>query len=311
MPRDGSGNYALPAGNPVVTGTVISSSGWANPTLADIAAALTQSLSRDGQTTPTNNLPMGNFRHLNCSDGQNRNEYATLGQVQDQKTLTLSNVTGTDIITATVTPGFPAYAAGQFFTGIAAGPNTTTAVTLNINGLGAKSVTKYGSAALAVGDIISAFVVFYDGTRFQLLNPNPLNPPAGNQTINGNSGVSGNASVGGTLTVGSAGAFTGAVSAANFTATSDETLKTDWRPLPPDFIDRLAGIRRYGTFAFLKTGVRHAGVGAQSLQGLLPEAVVEGLDGTLSVAYGNAALVACIEMARELVRLRALLEPVK
>lgn len=47
MPRDGSGNYTLPAGNPVVPGTLIEAS-WANPTLEDIAIALTNSLSRNG-----------------------------------------------------------------------------------------------------------------------------------------------------------------------------------------------------------------------------------------------------------------------
>lgn len=50
MPRDISGNYTLPAGNPVVTGTTISST-WANSTLSDIAAALTASLSIDGSVT--------------------------------------------------------------------------------------------------------------------------------------------------------------------------------------------------------------------------------------------------------------------
>lgn len=48
MPRDGSGNYTLPAGNPVVTGTTIDTS-WANPTMADIAAELQDSLSRSGK----------------------------------------------------------------------------------------------------------------------------------------------------------------------------------------------------------------------------------------------------------------------
>jgi len=48
MPRDSSGNYTLPAGNPVVTGTVITSS-WANPTMSDLAAEMTNSLSRNGQ----------------------------------------------------------------------------------------------------------------------------------------------------------------------------------------------------------------------------------------------------------------------
>ncbi len=48
MPRDPSGNYSLPAGNPVVTGTTIDAA-WANTTLNDIAAELTASLSRDGE----------------------------------------------------------------------------------------------------------------------------------------------------------------------------------------------------------------------------------------------------------------------
>ena len=47
MPRDGSGNYTLPAGNPVVSGTIIDVT-WANPTMSDVAAAITDSLSRTG-----------------------------------------------------------------------------------------------------------------------------------------------------------------------------------------------------------------------------------------------------------------------
>jgi hypothetical protein len=47
MPRNGSGNYTLPAGNPVVSNTLITSS-WANNTLNDIAAEITNSLARNG-----------------------------------------------------------------------------------------------------------------------------------------------------------------------------------------------------------------------------------------------------------------------
>jgi len=47
MPRDGGGTYTLPAGNPVIPGTIIETT-WANPTMNDIAAALTDSLSRTG-----------------------------------------------------------------------------------------------------------------------------------------------------------------------------------------------------------------------------------------------------------------------
>ena len=47
MPRDGSGNYTLPAGNPVVTGTTIDSS-WANDAMDDISTELEDSLSWSG-----------------------------------------------------------------------------------------------------------------------------------------------------------------------------------------------------------------------------------------------------------------------
>lgn len=47
MPRNSNGTYSLPTGNPVVTGTTISST-WANTTLTDIGNALTDSLSRSG-----------------------------------------------------------------------------------------------------------------------------------------------------------------------------------------------------------------------------------------------------------------------
>lgn len=52
MPRDGSGNYTLPTGNPVVTNTLIEAS-WANPTMSDIAAQLNNVLTRDGVLGPT------------------------------------------------------------------------------------------------------------------------------------------------------------------------------------------------------------------------------------------------------------------
>ena len=48
MPRDAGGNYTLPAGNPVVAGTIIRPS-WANPTMSDLGVEMTDSLSRSGK----------------------------------------------------------------------------------------------------------------------------------------------------------------------------------------------------------------------------------------------------------------------
>lgn len=46
--RNSSGTYTLPAGNPVVTGTIIASQ-WANLTMSDIATELSNSLDRQGR----------------------------------------------------------------------------------------------------------------------------------------------------------------------------------------------------------------------------------------------------------------------
>lgn len=55
MPRNASGTYTLPSGNPVVTGTLIEST-WANGTLGDLADAMTDSLARNGEGGMTASL---------------------------------------------------------------------------------------------------------------------------------------------------------------------------------------------------------------------------------------------------------------
>ena len=67
MSRNGSGVYSLPAGNPVVTGTTIASS-WANNTMNDLAAALTDSVAADGQTPMTGNLDLNTNKIVNLAD---------------------------------------------------------------------------------------------------------------------------------------------------------------------------------------------------------------------------------------------------
>lgn len=80
MPFDGNGHYSLPAGNPVVTGTVINST-TTNNTLADIAAALSTTLTKDGQSTPTGNLPLGGFKITGAGAGTSPADYTTLAQM--------------------------------------------------------------------------------------------------------------------------------------------------------------------------------------------------------------------------------------
>lgn len=90
----------------------------------------------------------------------------------------------------------------------------------------------------------------------------------------------------------------------NITAYSDERLKRNWAGLPIDFIERLAEVK-HGTYERIDNGARQVGVSAQSLRELMPEAVLEDDKGTLSVAYGNAALAAVVQLAQRVVELEA------
>ncbi len=171
MARNGSGTYNLyTPGNPVVTGTTISST-WANNTLNDIATGLTNSIAKDGQTTPTANLPMGTFKHTNLGVGTVSTDSINLGQAQNAAYQYLASVSGSNTITASISPAITAYAAGQVFRFVASASNTG-ATTININSLGAKAITKYGTTALSTGDILinGIYEVVYNGTQFQLIN---------------------------------------------------------------------------------------------------------------------------------------------
>lgn len=172
MPRNGSGTYSLPSGNPVVTGTVISST-WANNTLSDIATALTNSLAKDGQTTPTGNIPLGGNKITGLGAPTLRTDAAQLASVQNSQGTALSSASGTNTITAALDPALTAYTSGQRFTLIPAATNTG-ATTLNINGLGAKNVYRNGVACVGGELWIGVPIdVFYDGTQFNVLPVSP------------------------------------------------------------------------------------------------------------------------------------------
>ena len=173
MSYNGSGTFNInSAGQPVVSGTVISSTAF-NALTADLGTGLTTALTKDGQTTPTANIPMGTFKITGLGAGTVATDAVRLGQLQNFSTGTLITVAGTDTITGTVSPSLTAYTAGQIFSFVV-GTTNTGAVTLNIDGLGAKAVTRTGAIALVAGAMVTGQValVEYDGTRFQLLDPN-------------------------------------------------------------------------------------------------------------------------------------------
>jgi hypothetical protein len=97
MAFNGSGTYNLPAGNPVVTGTTISSS-TTNTTNSDIATALTNCITRDGQSTPSANLPMNAKKLTGLAAGTSAGDSVRYEQV------VLTASLGTNVATFLATP---------------------------------------------------------------------------------------------------------------------------------------------------------------------------------------------------------------
>lgn len=98
--------------------------------------------------------------------------YDDIPAINDTTTFSnLITVAGTNTLTGAATPALAGYAAGAQYSFIVQNTNTA-AVTIDIDTLGVKSITKFGTTALVAGDLIAGAIALieYDGTRFQLLN---------------------------------------------------------------------------------------------------------------------------------------------
>lgn len=138
----------------------------------DLADGINACLHKGGQNTPTANLGMGGYRHTSVGDPSARNEYASVGKVQDGAFCGVADTGAADAYAIALSPAVTAYAAYQTFWFIAANANTG-ASTLNVNGLGAKAMKKHHDLALESGDIEAGQLVgvAYDGTNFQMISP--------------------------------------------------------------------------------------------------------------------------------------------
>lgn len=93
----------------------------------------------------------------------------------------------------------------------------------------------------------------------------------------------------------------GTLTATTVTASSDETLKTNWRDYKPDFVEQLAKVK-HGTYDRLDCEVTQDGASAQSLLKVLPKSIWEDAETKkLSINYGGAAMVSAIQLAKRVV----------
>lgn len=197
MSRNGSGTYTLPAGNPVVTGTTISSA-WANTTLTDIGTALTGSLATDGQTTATGNLKMGNNRITGLADGIASTDGATVSQVTTAGATYLLKASNlSDVANATTARGNLSAAKSGSNSDITSITGLTTALTVAQGGTGAATLTANnvllgnGTSALqAVAPSTSGNVLTSNGTTWVSSTPTPVYPLTSGTAVASTSGTS-------------------------------------------------------------------------------------------------------------------------
>jgi hypothetical protein len=118
MPFNGAGVYSPPGANfPAVANTLILSNDY-NTVVNDIATALSNCMTKDGQTVLTANIPMAGFRFTGLGAGAAVGDSATIGQAETftNKTLTaptISNPSVTGTLTAAGLVDLSGAAAGQ------------------------------------------------------------------------------------------------------------------------------------------------------------------------------------------------------
>ena len=130
MSYNGSGVFVINStGQPVVTGTVISSSVF-NSLTSDLATGLSTAITKDGQTTITANIPFGNNKITGLAVATTSGDALSYGQAATVSTLTVSGLTSGRVPYAT-TAGLLTDSANLTFNGTTLTANTIGAFTLS------------------------------------------------------------------------------------------------------------------------------------------------------------------------------------
>lgn len=157
-----------------------------------IATALTNSLAKNGETDPTANLPMATYKHTGVGATNSRTDYADTAAVQDGGLTYAVDTGAADAYVMSLAPAITAYVTGAEYAFKVVNASTGAA-TLNINGVGAKTIKKYHDQDIEAGDLEAGgvYVVRYDGTNMQLVSPVSGSTYSSDLTLSGNNTHSG------------------------------------------------------------------------------------------------------------------------
>jgi len=138
----------------------------------DFTNGINNCLTKDGQNSPTGDLPMNSQKHTGVGNATARDNYLAMGQFQDGGGIYVVTTGSADTYVASITPAITAYTAGQRFL-ININATNTGASTINFNAVGAASLVKAGAVAMEANELIAGrlYTIIYDGTNFQVINP--------------------------------------------------------------------------------------------------------------------------------------------
>lgn len=168
MARNGSGTYNR-AVSPYTAGTTITAA-TVNSEMDDMAAALTQSLSRDGQSPPTANLPMGNFRITELANAIASTDAAPLGQVVAKAGDTMTGALGFAVGTAAL-PGV--FVSGDTNTGFFQASAAPDTLSVSVGGVEVARFGTGGFMRLAAGTVAAPAYSFSGDTDTGIYNDSP------------------------------------------------------------------------------------------------------------------------------------------
>lgn len=135
----------------------------------DFQSGINNCLTKDGQNSPSANLPMNGKKHTNVANAAASNEYLAAGQYQDGGIVYGTTTGSANAYVLTLGVSITSYTAGLTLRFKANFANTGAA-TLDVDGLGAVTIKKDTSVDLVANDIIVDQIVqvTYDGTNFQV-----------------------------------------------------------------------------------------------------------------------------------------------
>ena len=139
----------------------------------DFATGINQCLNKDGSNAATGNLNIGGYKVTNIASGTARTDALSVAQLQDGGIIWCGTSGGSaNAQTLTPSPAITAYAAGQRFL-FSAGATNTSTVTIDVSGVGAKSIFLSETNSAATGYMIRQgflYEIIYNGTQFIVLN---------------------------------------------------------------------------------------------------------------------------------------------